>query len=101
MFQFDRYDFEDEDLDGSYDASEDTGLDGLFVKSDRLNINRPDWGLLISRRGRPFDTDSVFIDANDLPTQELIHKVDAIYGFEQGGQAVRTSNQHFIRNETR
>ncbi len=63
---------------------------------ERQEVFRPDWGLLIFPRRRPFDNDSVFVDSSGRPTQELQDKVSAIYDYDQDAEIVRTQSQYFI-----
>lgn len=63
--------------------------DGRF--DERLEIFRPDWGLLIFPHRTPFNSDTTFLDANGVSTDTLEMKAPLIYDYESADQKTQSS----------
>lgn len=66
--------------------------DGRF--DERLEIFRPDWGLLIFPHRTPFDPDTSFVDANGVSTDTLEMKAPLIYNYESSEQKTQSSRYY-------
>jgi len=69
--------------------------DGLM--DTRIEIYRPDWGLLIFPHRTPFDSDTTFSDSLGSLTQELLIKVPMIYQRQYFDDALICDSRYFIK----
>lgn len=81
-----------------YNAIDQKFPDGKL--DDRLEVFRPDWGLLIFPHRTPFASDTTFVDANGVSTAKLAQKVDTIYEYESSTQKAGAS-QYYIQVVTK
>jgi cell surface protein SprA len=63
---------------------------------DRLSVFRPDWGLLIFPARHPFDSDTVFVDADGIHTHELREHAPGLYDYTSMTERV-TSSVYYLR----
>ncbi len=71
-----------------YNERDDKLADGKF--DERLEVFRPEWGLIIFPHRRPFAADTSYVDANGKVTDTLVEKTPDIYDYTSGtdqGQA--------------
>jgi len=72
--------------------------DGRF--DERLEIFRPDWGLLIFPHRRPFAGETTYVDANGVSTITLLPKTDKIYDYLSDNEKTEAS-QYYIQLVTK
>ena len=65
------------------------------IVDDRIEIFRPDWGLLIFPHRKPFDTDTTYAHSNGIITPELRDRVPALYDYNSITEMLEQS-QYYI-----
>ena len=85
-------------LDQYNNATGEKIPDGKF--DERLEIFRPDWGLLIFPHRRPFAADTTYVDANGVSTIGLVPIVTKIYDYSSDNEKSQAT-QYFIQIVTK
>ena len=76
-----------------YDLTDRKLPDGLV--DDRIEIFRPELGLLILPHRSPFNSDTTFTDDNGITTPELAEKIPQIYDYNSITEKVVASKYYF------